>query len=157
MMLDAMTMCTVGRRASTAQGRALLSVWEKSFATSMGGTPAAATLKTYGDAVKRAKAPGHQSPVFGAVCRAVGMDRGGMAYVLVMSHVKALVSAAVRSGVLGPYKAQAVLGGEPVRTMVAAAVEREWDAKVEEAGQTVPAMDLWMGRHEVLYSRIFNS
>lgn len=135
----------------------MLSVWEKSFAASMGGTPAADMLKGYGNDVKRALAPGHHSAVFGAVCRAVGMDRGRMAYVLMMGHVKALVSAAVRSGVLGPYKAQAVLGGEPVRDMIAAAVEREWDSNVEEAGQTVPAMDLWMGRHEVLYSRIFNS
>lgn len=33
----------------------------------------------------------------------------------------------------------------------------EWRRKVEEAGQGVPAMDIWLGRHELLYSRIFNS
>lgn len=32
--LDAAIVCTVGRRASTAQGRALLSIWERSFAAS---------------------------------------------------------------------------------------------------------------------------
>ncbi len=36
-------------------------------------------------------------------------------------------------------------------------IEREWWTPIEMAGQTVPMMDLWIGRHEVLYSRIFNS
>ncbi|CAI4213803.1 unnamed protein product [Parascedosporium putredinis] len=85
-------------------------------------------------------AHGHLAPVFGAVGKAAGMSREKTAYVFVLGHVKALVSAAVRAGVLGPYKAQA-----------------EWDTKPEDAGQTIPATDLWIGRHEVLYSRIFNS
>jgi urease accessory protein len=33
----------------------------------------------------------------------------------------------------------------------------ERGTKVEDAGLSVPVMDLWVGRHEVLYSRIFNS
>lgn len=152
-----MTMCTVGRRASTAQGRALLSVWERSFAGSIAESPASTTLKPFASDVKRGSAPGHLSPAFGTVCRAVGLERDKMAYVLVMGHVKAVVSAAVRAGVMGPFKAQAVLGGEDVRRMVGEAVVREWETKVEDAGQMVPTMDLWIGRHEVLYSRIFNS
>lgn len=152
-----MMICTVGRRASTAQGRALLSIWERSFATSLPPSPASSTLASFVQEVKGGSAPGHLSPAFGAVCRAVGLSRGDTAYVLVMGHVKALVSAAVRAGVMGPFKAQGVLGGEDVRGMVGAAVAREWESCVEEAGQTVPVMDLWIGRHEVLYSRIFNS
>ncbi|SPN97639.1 uncharacterized protein DNG_01151 [Cephalotrichum gorgonifer] len=156
-VLDAMTICTVGRRASTSQGRALLSLWEKSFANSIPPSDATAALKVFAGDVKSGSLHGHLSPAFGAVCRAVGMERGQMAYLLVMGHVKALVSAAVRSGVFGPYRAQGVLGGEAVRRAVREAVAREWDSSVEEAGQTVPTMDLWIGRHEVLYSRIFNS
>ena len=154
---DAMTMCTVGRRASTAQGRALLSVWERSFASSLQPSPASSTLESFVQEVKTGSVPGHLSPAFGAVCRAVGLSRRDAAYVLVMGHVKALVSAAVRAGVMGPFKAQGVLGGEDVRRMVGAAVAREWETCVEDVGQTMPAMDLWIGRHEVLYSRIFNS
>lgn len=152
-----MTMCAVGRRASTAQGRALLSVWERSFAGSVAESRASATLRRLAGDVKKGAAPGHLSPVFGAVCRAVRIERGKMAYVLIMSHVKALVSAAVRAGVMGPFKAQEVLGCEDVRRMVSVAVAREWKTSVEDAGQMVPVMDLWIGRHEVLYSRIFNS
>ncbi|PKS07980.1 hypothetical protein jhhlp_006592 [Lomentospora prolificans] len=160
--LDASTICTVGRRASTAQGRALLSLWEKSLAPPLGDaalTSFALEVKKSGRAAgdEVGRAHGHLAPVFGAVGRAAGLSRERMAYVLVLGHVKALVSAAVRAGVLGPYKAQGVLAGDEVRRMVGEAVHREWETRIEDAGQTVPATDLWIGRHEVLYSRIFNS
>ncbi|PMB68671.1 putative urease accessory protein UreF-like [Beauveria bassiana] len=116
--LDAAIVCTVGRRASTAQGRALLSIWERSFCATMPPRTA---------------------------------------YVFMLSHVKALVSAAVRASMFGPYQAQKVLAGEKVQNMINAVIDREWDTPVEDAGQSVPVMDLWIGRHEVLYSRIFNS
>lgn len=76
---------------------------------------------------------------------------------LVLGHVKALASAAVRAGVFGPYQAQKLLAGDEVRRLVDLAVQREWATEVEDACQTVPVMDLWVGRHELLYSRIFNS
>ncbi|KAF0640347.1 hypothetical protein FPSE5266_06533 [Fusarium pseudograminearum] len=69
----------------------------------------------------------------------------------------ALISAAVRANVFGPYHAQKVLAGQQVQRMIDDMIDREWATPVEEAGQTVPAMDLWIGRHEILYSRIFNS
>lgn len=56
----------------------------------------------------------------------------------------------------GPYQAQKTLARRQVQEIIAAVVEREWERGVEEAGQSVPVMDLWVGRHEVLYSRIFN-
>lgn len=74
-----------------------------------------------------------------------------------VSHVKALVSAAVRASMFGPYQAQKVLAGEQVQRLIGGVIDREWGTKVEEAGQSVPVMDLWIGRHEALYSRIFNS
>jgi urease accessory protein len=74
-----------------------------------------------------------------------------------LSHVKALISAAVRASVFGPYQAQKVLAGQHVQKMIDDMIDREWNTPVEEAGQTIPLMDLWFGRHEVLYSRIFNS
>lgn len=86
-----------------------------------------------------------------------GMGVRQAAYVFLLGHVKALVSAAVRAGLFGPYQAQRILGGGEVQVCLADAVEREWDTPVEEAGQSVPVMDLWIGRHELLYSRIFNS
>lgn len=74
-----------------------------------------------------------------------------------LGHVKALVSAAVRANLLGPYAAQRVLASPETQAMIRRAVVREWATAPDEAGQGVPVMDLWVGRHEVLYSRIFNS
>ncbi len=99
----------------------------------------------------------HLAPLFGAVCALVGLGLEQTAYVFLLGHVKALVSAAVRAGMFGPYQAQKTLAGGGVQGLIAAMVEREWETSVEEAGQNVPVMDLWVGRHEVLYSRIFNS
>jgi urease accessory protein len=168
--LDAAIICTVGRRASIAQGRALLSVWERSFVGSPSvNEEAAEALRPFSALLKTAgKAGGdgdfglpavyaHLAPLFGAIARLLGLTLRQTAYVFMLSHVKALISAAVRASMFGPYQAQKVLAGGEVQSMIAAVIEREWDTPVEEAGQTVPVMDLWIGRHEMLYSRIFNS
>ncbi|KPM41246.1 hypothetical protein AK830_g5325 [Neonectria ditissima] len=160
--LDAAIVCTVGRRASVAQGRALLSIWERSFRSARPAVDDdvlrefAALLRAEAkEDVPRASA--HLAPLFGAICAVVGLELRQTAYVFLLSHVKALISAAVRASVFGPYQAQKVLAGQNVQSMIDEMIDREWDTPVEEAGQTVPVMDLWIGRHETLYSRIFNS
>lgn len=176
-LLDAAIICTVGRRASIAQGRALMSIWERSFAASL-PKEAIETLRPYSEVLKKTTRAGpgstadhgakdaaldvplvhsHLGPLFGAVAQLVGLTLRQTAYVFMLSHVKALVSAAVRASMFGPYQAQKVLGGNDVQRMITQVIEREWETPVEEAGQTMPVMDLWIGRHEVLYSRIFNS
>jgi urease accessory protein len=206
--------CTVGRRASVAQGRALLSIWERSFAgalaergvvagaggdadvnealrgfsallrsgssansnsnsttttTSSPRTPAltngdsthatttTTTITPNDDPPLPPPVAAHLGPLFGAICSLAGLGLEQTAYVFMLGHVKALVSAAVRAGMFGPYQAQKTLASGAVQGLVAAVVEREWETKVEEAGQSVTVMDLWVGRHETLYSRIFNS
>lgn len=188
--LDAAVICTVGRRASVAQGRALLGVWDRCFAPGappaagagegarLGGTARdrlrafAAVVRaggSAGDAAGGSSAAGsdddalpaaasaHLPPLFGAVSEALGLSARQAAYVFLLGQAKAVVSAAVRAGVLGPYQAQRALAGAEVRELLGRLVDREWESKVEEAGQNAPVMDLWMGRHEMLYSRIFNS
>ncbi|KFH46879.1 putative urease accessory protein-like protein [Hapsidospora chrysogenum ATCC 11550] len=167
--LDAAVICTVGRRASVAQGRALLGIWERSFRSALpispGADDTAQVLRDYSAQLREESRVGadvplvsaHLAPLFGAICAIVGLSLRQTAYVFMLSHVKALVSAAVRASVFGPYHAQKVLAGEQVQRMIDVVIDREWNTPVEEAGQTVPVMDLWIGRHEVLYSRIFNS
>ncbi|KAL7915119.1 hypothetical protein GGI35DRAFT_436106 [Trichoderma velutinum] len=165
--LDAAVICTVGRRASVAQGRALLSIWERSFKTTLPGSATdALVLKDFSALLRResTKAGGeaplvsaHLGPLFGAICAIVGLTLRQTAYVFMLSHVKALISAAVRANMFGPYQAQKLLASESVQGLINVVVEREWHSSVEEAGQSVPVMDLWVGRHELLYSRIFNS
>ena len=97
------------------------------------------------------------APLYGAICAIVGLGLRQTAYVFLLNHVKALISAAVRASMFGPYQAQKVLAVENVQRLIDLMIDREWDTPVEEAGQIMPMMDLWIGRHEVLYSRIFNS
>ncbi|CAG8951974.1 hypothetical protein HYFRA_00000709 [Hymenoscyphus fraxineus] len=167
--LDAAIMCTVGRRASVAQGRALLSIWDRSFASALpdgGSKEAVAVLKEFA-ILLRATSPvatndlptasAHLGPLFGAIACILGMSLRQTAYVFMLSHVKALLSAAVRASIFGPYHAQKILASVEVQEGIGRVIERVWDTSIEDAGQSVPVMDLWVGRHEMLYSRIFNS
>ncbi|KAF2456905.1 hypothetical protein BDY21DRAFT_322370 [Lineolata rhizophorae] len=189
---DASTPCTVARRASTAQGRALLAVWDRSFKPHYGAAPVAAASSgdassTDGDdggaaAVAVAidalagfstllrtppsafptpahafPASAHFAPLFGAVTRALRLRASSAAYAFLFAHARTVVSAGVRASVLGPYQAQAVLADGRLGESIRALVREMWDVDVEDAGQCVPVLDLWVGRHEVLYSRIFNS
>lgn len=170
--LDASTPCTVARRASVAQGLALLGVWERAFRESykwrseMEDSRAQSaiqsldvfseTLKQYVDSAGVC-ANGHLAPIWGVVCVAMGVEIGQAAYVFMLNHAKAVLSAAVRASVMGPYQAQAVLASHDMRDTIVQWVRREWLAEPEDAGQNVPILDLWVGRHELLYSRIFNS
>ncbi|KHO00336.1 Urease accessory protein UreF [Metarhizium album ARSEF 1941] len=163
--LDAAVICTVGRRASVSQGRALLSIWERSFRATLpesADLPVlrefAALLKDCGSAADEVPpVSAHLAPLFGVICAVVGLTLQQTAYMYMVSHLKALVSAAVRASMFGPYQAQKVLAGEQAQRWIGHVIDREWATTVEEAGQSVPVMDLWIGRHEVLYSRIFNS
>jgi len=167
--LDAAIMCTVGRRASVAQGRALLSIWDRSFSSALpAGGPADVieTLKDFSVLLRSTSsvvsgdlptASAHLGPLFGAIACLLGMSLQQTAYVFMLSHVKALLSAAVRASMFGPYHAQKVLASVEVQDGIRQAIDREWETKIEDAGQSVPVMDLWVGRHEMLYSRIFNS
>ena len=168
--LDAAIVCTVGRRASVAQGRALLSIWDRSFSSALPARPCttatAEVLKDFSSLMRSSSSASanelpavaaHLGPLFGAIARLLGMSLEQTAYVFMLSHVKALLSAAVRASIFGPYHAQKVLASAGVRDGIDKVIEREWNTKVEDAGQSVPVMDLWIGRHEMLYSRIFNS
>jgi urease accessory protein len=168
-ILDASIMCTVGRRASVAQGRALLSIWERSFSSALpaGASEAAIeALKEFTILLRATSsnitsdlptASAHLGPLFGSIAGVLGMSLRQAAYVFMLSHVKALLSAAVRASMFGPYHAQKMLASVEVQEGIQKVIDREWNTKIEDAGQSVPVMDLWIGRHEMLYSRIFNS
>lgn len=174
---DASTTCTVARRASVKQGRALVAVWERSlraqFKVHEGlddkASSAQCALKEFGMALKTAPDSldefgcfvpnGHLAPLFGIVCAALSMQLNEILYMYLLNHVKTIISAGIRASVLGPYQAQGVLASEALRTRINTIISNEMYTKrsTEEAGQSVPTMDIWGGRHEIIYSRIFNS
>ncbi|KAI9851407.1 MAG: hypothetical protein M1838_003758 [Thelocarpon superellum] len=161
--LDASVLCPVVRRASTAQGKALLAIWERSLASAIG--PSALSLPSPLDTLREmirhppAELPlqAHFAPLWGVVTHAMGLTTHQAAYVFLLNHAKAVLSAAVRASVMGPYQAQGVLVERSLQDDLRCAVQRNWSVPVEDATQVAPVLDLWMGRHELLYSRIFNS
>ncbi|KAG4417855.1 hypothetical protein IFR04_008992 [Cadophora malorum] len=168
--LDAAIMCTVGRRASVAQGRALLSIWDRSFSSALPAGASIASVQALKDFTVLLRgtsstavsndlplASAHLGPLFGAIACILGMTLEQTAYVFMLSHVKALLSAAVRASIFGPYHAQKLLASVEVQQGIQRVIDQEWNTSIEDAGQSVPVMDLWIGRHEMLYSRIFNS
>ncbi|KAF8862049.1 hypothetical protein BDZ45DRAFT_646682 [Acephala macrosclerotiorum] len=167
--LDAAIMCIVGRRASVAQGRALLSIWDRSFSFALpDGADGAAveSLREFAGLMKGTSsnisselptASAHLGPLFGAIACILGMSLQQTAYVFMLSHVKALLSAAVRASIFGPYHAQKMLASVEVQVGIQRVIDQQRNMRIEDAGQSVPVMDLWIGRHEMLYSRIFNS
>lgn len=166
--LDASTPCTVARRASIAQGRALLSVWEKAFAVTSRrqfseSLEAATALSTFATELKissispQPTVNGHLAPLWGVVSLSLGLNLEEAGYVFLLNHAKAVISAGVRASVMGPYQAQTFLASEELQNLIRNSLGSVWLLQPEDAGQVVPVMDLWIGRHELLYSRIFNS
>ena len=162
--LDACTLCPVARRASIAQGCALLTLWERSFRTTVDpDRPAAKALAQFAKDLKSAPTSddeipnGHFAPVWAVVTAAMGISIEDSAYAFLLNHAKAVMSAGVRASMVGPYQAQGVLASEWLRKEIAACQDENGGLDVADAGQGVPMMDIWIGRHEMLYSRIFNS
>lgn len=170
---DASTPCTVARRASVAQGRALVAVWERSFkreytqsprssdadAESDRSTTAVDALTSFSLSLRSASEGlnAHYAPLWGVVSLILGVPLHEAAYLFLFSHARTVMSAAVRASVMGPYQAQALLASAELQGRIRGLVSEGWERRPEEAGQSVPVMDLWVGRHEKLYSRIFNS
>jgi urease accessory protein len=169
---DASTPCTVARRASVAQGRALLAVWDRSFKAQYSTTAHAGedsngvsgcqsaieALAAFSSALRTSELlNAHLSPLWGLVTKILSVPLHDAAYLFLFSHARTVISAAVRASVMGPYQAQAVLASAELQDRIRGLVEDGWTRSVENAGQSVPVMDLWVGRHEKLYSRIFNS
>ena len=169
---DASTPCTVARRASVAQGKALISVWERSFRAHYSTISTVedhrvpdtiAVLETFSSLLRTSPQGdlyppnGHLPPLWGVITRVLALPLRDTAYLFLFSHARTVVSAAVRASVLGPYHAQSVLASQELRLRIKELMTQYWDTRPEDAGQSAPVVDLWVGRHECLYSRIFNS
>jgi urease accessory protein len=148
-----------------AQGRALLGVWERAFCGEAWGGDKDGVAEVLDSFRARLRASpslpdmpsAHFPPLWGAISRAMSLSLPQAAHLFLFNHIKALLSAAVRASVMGPYQAHAVLAAEWVQVAVWEALGEVWEVEVEDAGQVVPVLDLYQGRHELLYSRIFNS
>ncbi len=130
---DAFLTSAVANRASRTQGRALVDTCARVFPGF--ARPAAA----------------HHAPAFGVCARALGVTEDDARRVFLHLSVRSLASAAVRLGVLGPHRAQALhFELHPLLESLAR-------ARVDEPAQTAPLQELFGATHDTLYSRLFQS
>jgi urease accessory protein len=136
---DAFITNHVANRASRLQGRAFLSSTEKIFPGRQIGPPPC----------------GHFAPVFGAVARTLGLERSSAGRLFFFQHLRGLVAASIRLGIVGPMEAQAMQHRlSPVAGEILAQCE---SLPFAEAAQTAPLLEIWQGTQDRLYSRLFQS
>lgn len=126
----------VANRASRAQGQAFL----------------LATRALFGE---RSLRLGHAAPAMGAVLSAAGLSREEARHLVLFGTLRGALSAAVRLGVLGPLRAQAVLLGQ--HAALEAALAHTANLTGAQAAGVAPRLELAQASHERLYSRLFQS
>jgi urease accessory protein len=71
------------------------------------------------------------------------------------THLRSLIAAAVRLGIVGPMEAQSLQHEftELARTILI----RSLALSVDDIAQTAPLQEIWQGAQDRLYSRLFQS
>lgn len=137
----------VARRASCAQGRALLATCGRAFPD--------APIEPIGACVADRQLAGHYAPLFGAITDALNVPLEDAQRLYLYLAGRGVGSAAVRLGLIGAFEAQTL------QTSLAPHIEqaavRFGDLPVAEAAQPAPVIDLFQSTHDRLYSRLFQS
>ncbi|KAA8536933.1 hypothetical protein F0562_029411 [Nyssa sinensis] len=148
-MLDATLTNEVARKASIAQGSALMRV----AATVFSEVP---SLKMMRDTSLGTGAVSfHHAPIFGLTCGLLGLDNETSQRAYMFITMRDVISAATRLNLVGP------LGAAVLQHQIAIVAEemlKKWmDHKVEEACQTAPLIDTVQGCHGYLFYKLFCS
>ncbi|TIB65341.1 hypothetical protein E3P77_02722 [Wallemia ichthyophaga] len=166
---DAQMLNHAAKRASKAQGMAILTLHAKSF----GGHD---VIRDFRHAVRSASSEGHLAICWGLMTAVLGMPSQDAQHLHLFLHARSLLSAAVRLNVLGPYAAQKILLHD-ARDIVDSAFHRcchvrvgnldsvggdyvyDTDDADDHIGPatTWPLIELIGSRHDLLHTRIFNS
>lgn len=137
----------VANRASRLQGQALMASAERIFGR--------AGLSRFPGASERKAACYHSAPVFGVVTAALGVELEPAARLLLFGHLRGLVAAAVRLGLVGPLQGQALQ--YQMSATAEQTLEQCLNLGLEDVAQTAPLLDLWQAGQDRLYSRLFQS
>lgn len=162
-VFDANTPCEVARRASAAQGRALLKLLDRCFvgrgvqAQFAEQEQVAKHVQALRAAIRDRRAQGHFGVVYGLTGLSLGIDLDSLVYTFVQAHAKAVLSAAVRLSLLGPYEMTEVLASPETQRLITTAIDDTRHLHPDEVCQTHSLLDIYQGRHTLLYSRIFNA
>ncbi|KAI0229922.1 hypothetical protein L0F63_002895 [Massospora cicadina] len=158
------TLNPITRRASKAQGVALLMLYSKSFMPSdtlpqLGdGCPnSPALVAAYKQLIRKGKAQGHLPVCFPLLLASLGIDLVPALRLHLYQFLRAGISAGVRLNLVGPYKAQSITC--QISPLIDSLLNDQTllTTPPELAAQTSPSLDIVQALHDNLYSRIFNS
>jgi urease accessory protein len=144
-LCESFTTNHVANRASRLQGQALLASAERIFS--------AAGLHQ----IRQRERPAccHFAPAFGVLTRSLGLDSAPATRLFLFLHLRGLVAAAVRLGIVGPFKAQEMQHSFAPRAEQI--LDQCKSISVEDIAQTAPLLEIWQASHDRLYSRLFQS
>ena len=144
---DAFVKNHIARKASRAQGQAILVAAAKAFSI-----PRLTELrKSCGDS----SCPLHLPTLFGLITRLLEIDATQTARLWLHTLLRDLISSAVRLGIIGTLRGQAIQRN--MMTTNEQTLQRCLNLKTEQAAQTAPVMDVLQGTHDRLYSKLFQS
>ena len=144
---EAMLTNHVANRASRAQGRAVLATATQAFANEL--------IQNLRAEVRRSNCPGHLAPITGAVAAFLGLDARQAVHLFLFTHLRGLVSASVRLGIVGPLQGQAIQ--HEISAFGQELADRSLDRTIRQAAQTSPILEVLQANHDRLYSRLFVS
>ncbi|KIL00528.1 hypothetical protein PAXRUDRAFT_129723 [Paxillus rubicundulus Ve08.2h10] len=176
-LYESMTLNHVARRASTAQGVALLALYTKAFATSASASasrPESLSVASLVDklklAIRRGETHGHLPLCWGVLTGALGLSLARAQHLALFLHARSLLSAAVRMNTVGPYLAQQILLRDvrpiveglvsqcgSLRTGTVANEHRDELGYLNGPATTWPLGEIIATRHDLQHSRMFNS
>ncbi|KAK4046486.1 hypothetical protein OIV83_006012 [Microbotryomycetes sp. JL201] len=153
--IEAMTLNHVARRASTAQGVALLTLYERALAPveydatiQAGQKPKQQQLvQALRTSIRAGKSFGHLPLGFGVLTSALGMSLGAAQHLFMFLHARSLLSSGIRLNIVGPYVAHRMLLHD-VRPIVQATLEKYGNKlRVEQDVEpSAPDERLWWKR-----------
>ena len=98
---------------------------------------------------------GHMAPVFGLVTNALGVELESSARLFIFAHLRGLIAAAVRLGIVGPMDGQTLQ--HEFSGCCQKILGRCLTLGVDDVAQTAPLQEIWQGAQDRLYSRLFQS
>jgi urease accessory protein len=174
-LYETMTLNHVAKRASKAQGVALLTLYAKGFACPPGFSDENHLSKSLTVLIDRLKlmvrgeeTHGHLPVCWGVLTGALGISLLRAQHLFLFLHARSLLSSAVRLNTIGPYSSQQLLL-HSVRPLVEAEVSQNKDMRTgifvdmhhndadDRPATTWPLGEILAVRHDLQHSRIFNS
>lgn len=174
-LYETMTLNHVAKRASKAQGVALLTLYTKGFSCPSGLGDEDHLSKNLAVLIDRLKlmvrgeeTHGHLPVCWGVLTGALGISLLRAQHLFLFLHARSLLSSAVRLNTIGPYSSQQLLL-HSVRPLVEAEVSQNKDMRTgifmdmhcndadNRPATTWPLGEILAVRHDLQHSRIFNS